>query len=76
MGQYKSEARHHLERIQYFHENAGPKGYKQAEYHYNKLARLLMAAQRSKKNQNNADYFNLIDSLLILNDLTLPPTSQ
>jgi hypothetical protein len=54
MGQYESKARHHLERIRYYHENAGPRGYAQAEYHYNELARLLMAAQGSKKNKSDA----------------------
>jgi hypothetical protein len=49
MGQYESKARHRLERIRYYHENGGPKGYAQAKYHYNELARLQMAAQYSKK---------------------------
>ena len=54
MGQYESKARHHLERIRYYHENAGPRGYAQAKYHYNELARLQMAAQYSKKNKGDA----------------------
>jgi len=54
IGQYESKAKHHLERIQYYHENAGPRGYAQAKYHYNELAKLQMVVQYSKKYKNEA----------------------
>ena len=54
MGQYESEARHYPKRIRYYHDNGGPRGYAQAKYHYNELARLQMAAQHSKKNRGDA----------------------
>jgi hypothetical protein len=54
MGRYESKARYHLEQIKYYHENAGPRGYVQAKYHYNELGRLQIAAQRSKDNKGDA----------------------
>ena len=54
MSQYESKARHHLERIGYYHENAGPRGYAQAKYHYNELAKLQMGVHYSKKYKNEA----------------------
>jgi hypothetical protein len=53
-----SKARRALEKIQYFYDNAGPKGYSQALFYYNELATLTMSAQRSKKYQNEAPIIN------------------
>jgi len=54
MGRYESKARHHLEQIRYYHEDAGPRGYAQGKYHYNELAKLQMVAQYSKNNKSDA----------------------
>jgi len=59
MGRYESKARHHFERIQYYHENAGPRGYRQALYHYDELGRLQMAAHNSKRNQSDASIIGI-----------------
>lgn len=54
MRSYLTEARHHGERIQYYHRHAGVKGYKQAEYHYERLGQLSLSAERSKSGKNDA----------------------
>jgi hypothetical protein len=54
MGEYERKARHALERIEYFYNNAGPRGYSQAMHYYNELAKLLMGARHSKKNKGDA----------------------
>jgi hypothetical protein len=54
MGQYLRQARHHAERIEYFHRHAGSAGHKQATYHYDQLCRLIDRASQSKNDKNDA----------------------
>ena len=44
MGRYVKEARHNAEKIQYYYDHAGYRGYSQAKYHYSKLSELMMRA--------------------------------
>lgn len=60
MSRYESKGTHHLEQIRYYHENAGPRGYAQAKYHYNELAKLQMAAYRSKNNKGDASIIAIL----------------
>jgi hypothetical protein len=54
MGKYLKEARHHAEKIRYYYNQGGTKGYSQAEYHYEKLSELILRAEKSKKYKNDA----------------------
>jgi hypothetical protein len=54
MGKYLKEARVHIDRIQYYYNHAGFRGYSQAEYHYSKLSDLTLRAERSKHDKNDA----------------------
>lgn|GEM_PF-1454017 len=53
MGRYLREAKHHAERIDYYHEYAGPLGYQQAEYHFHRLQGLVGRAGRSKNDKSD-----------------------
>jgi hypothetical protein len=48
MGRFLNDAKHHVERIQYYHENAPFRGYAQAYPHYSKLDELMSRAEKSK----------------------------
>lgn len=54
MGYYLRKAKHHDERIRYFHRHAGANGYKQANYHYDALCGLIDRALHSKNDKNDA----------------------
>jgi hypothetical protein len=54
MGRYELKARRAFEQIEYYYNNAGPRGYSQAKYHYNELAKLLMGAHYSKRDKSDA----------------------
>jgi hypothetical protein len=41
MGRFLTDARQHVERIQYYHENAPFRGYAQAYPHYSKLDEVM-----------------------------------
>ena len=53
MGKYLKEARHHVEKIQYYFDHTGAKGYSQAKYHYDELSNLLMRAHKSSKDKGD-----------------------
>jgi hypothetical protein len=48
MGRFLTDARQHVERIQYYHENAPFRGYAQAYPHYSKLDELMLRAEKSQ----------------------------
>ncbi len=54
MGRYLRDARRHAEKIEYYYEHAGVRGYSQAEYHWNRLSRCLLGATRSKNEKSYA----------------------
>jgi hypothetical protein len=54
MGRYLKEARQHAKKIQYYYDHAGSRAYSQAEYHYNELCGLMLRAERSKNDKNDA----------------------
>lgn len=54
MGRYLTNARHHLERIQYYHRFAGLNAHRQAAYHYHELCTLIDRAMHSKNDKNDA----------------------
>ena len=54
MGRYAKEARYHFDRIQYYHRHAGFKAYSQSKHHYSKLTELIIRAERSKNDKNDA----------------------
>jgi hypothetical protein len=54
MGRYLTNARYHLERIQYYHRVAGSNGHKQAANHYHELCTLIERAMHSKNDKNDA----------------------
>jgi hypothetical protein len=60
MGRYESKARHHAEKIRYYHEHAGPAGYSQATYHWGELCNLMWRASRSKSGQADAVLIQLL----------------
>jgi hypothetical protein len=53
MGRFLKDARHHVERIQYYHENAPFRGYAQAYPHYSKLDELILRAEKSKSDKRD-----------------------
>ncbi len=46
-------ARHHLERIEYYHQHAGPAGYNQARPHYEQLGEILLRSAKSEKRESD-----------------------
>ena len=54
MGKYVKEARNSVERIQHYYGYAGSRGYSQAKNHYFNLSDLIMRADRSKHDRNDA----------------------
>jgi len=52
MSKYLRDAYRHAEKIEYYHEHAGSRGYSQALYHLTKLANLVFSARNSKKYKN------------------------
>jgi len=60
MGRYVKLAEQHAERIRHCHNNAGPAGYSQAEYHYQKLCGLILQASRSKNDKSDAVLIRLL----------------
>jgi hypothetical protein len=53
MGRFLTDAKHHVERIQYYHENAPFRGYAQAYPHYSKLDELMSRAEKSKSDKRD-----------------------
>jgi hypothetical protein len=53
MGRFLKDARHHVERILYYHENAPFRGYAQAYPHYSKLDELMSRAEKSKSDKRD-----------------------
>jgi len=53
MGRYLSKARHHAERIEYYHKIADQHGYAQAVYHWEQLSGLAYRADRSKNDKSD-----------------------
>ena len=53
MGRFLKDARHHVERIQYYHEHAPFRGYAQAYPHYSKLDELILRAEKSKSDKRD-----------------------
>jgi hypothetical protein len=53
MGRFLNDAKHHIERIQYYHENAPFRGYAQAYPHYSKLDDLMLRAEKSKSDKRD-----------------------
>jgi hypothetical protein len=53
MGRFLNDAKHHIERIQYYHENAPFRGYAQAYPHYSKLDELVLRAEKSKSDKRD-----------------------
>ena len=64
MGRYLSKARKHAEKIKYFYDHAGERGYSQALYHWNKLSSLALRASRSKRDKNDAPLIQEIKNSL------------
>lgn len=54
MGTKISEAQLCIEKIKYFHENAGIYGYDQAKIYYDKLSTLATSASKSKNYKSDA----------------------
>lgn len=54
MGKHLREAYRHAQKIEYYYKHAGPAGYSQAVYHWDKIAELKHGAMRSKKDQSDA----------------------
>jgi hypothetical protein len=54
MGRHIREARRHAQKIEYYYNHAGEKGYAQAVYHWDKLADLVFGAMNSKKHKGEA----------------------
>jgi hypothetical protein len=54
MGRYLTNARYHLERIEYYHRVGADLGYKQAKYHYDELCSLIGRSMQSKNDKNDA----------------------
>ena len=47
MAGYMKDARRHAEKIKYYYENAGSRGYDQSIYHFDKLKELIFKAMQS-----------------------------
>jgi len=60
MGKYLKEARHHVEKIQYYFDHAGAKGYSQAKYYYDELSNLLMRSYRSRKDKGDTSIIHAL----------------
>ena len=60
MNTYLRDARHHAERIDYYHARAGEAGYSQARYHEQQLDELLIRAQRSKRGKDDVPVIKAI----------------
>jgi hypothetical protein len=60
MGRYLKEAYRHADKIRYFHEHAGEKGYAQALYHWDRLIGLVFSVSNSKKYKNEEPLINSI----------------
>jgi hypothetical protein len=54
MGRYLTDARYHLERIEYYHRFAADLGYKQAKHHYDELCSLIGRSMQSKNDKHDA----------------------
>jgi hypothetical protein len=54
MGRYLKQARHHAQRIEYYHKHAGTLGFKQAQHHYFQLDYFMIGADRSKNDRTDA----------------------
>jgi hypothetical protein len=54
MGRYLRKARRHAQKIEYYYDYSGEKGYAQAVYHWDKLAGLVFGAMNSKRDKSDA----------------------
>lgn len=60
MAGFLRDARRHAERIEYFHENAGGRGYDQAVHHFGELTGLIFRARQSNRYKDEAPLINII----------------
>lgn len=60
MGKYRKKATHHVDCIQRYYDHARGSGYLQAEYDYIELSELIMKAERSKNDKNDADFIRIL----------------
>lgn len=60
MAGYMKDAHRHAEKIKYYHENAGSRGYDQAIYHFDKLTELIFKAMQSTRYKGEAPLINSI----------------
>ena len=60
MVKYLKEARNHVEKIQYYFDHAGAKGYSQAKYHYDELSNLLMRSNRSSNDKGDTSIIHAL----------------
>jgi hypothetical protein len=52
MAGYLSKAYRHAEKIKYYYDNAGERGYSQAKHHWSELTSLVFKARNSRKYKN------------------------
>ena len=60
MAGYIKDAHRHAEKIKYYYENAGSRGYDQAIYHFDKLTGLIFKAMQSNRYKGEAPLINSI----------------